>query len=397
MFKIPYEEYKFRINNIYNLMEKYQLDGIYISNPVNIKYFLGVHYLQTERPLAIIFHKNGNVYFFGPIIEKEHFKSQCNFISEFFTYLDYPGEVHPFKKFVEWFNELNFLDKNIGVDNINFYSNYWGFKGINISELFKFNKIYNIFDELYDLRKIKSSNEIELIKESIKWGNLAHRLLQDYTEEGLFDWVISAKASLEASIVMKKTLGRDYIPTTTGIFPVSAGFRGQVGEHSAFPHSVSIERPLKIGDILGTGANADIDGYHSELERNLFLGKPNEKFEKYHKIAIKMQKAAMEKLKPLNKFSDADKAALKIAKDEGVLDFVLHHSGHNIGLEAHEAPFLDIGDQTEIKPGMVLTVEPGIYIPGVGGFRHSDTVLITEEGAKMLTYYPSEIEYLTII
>jgi Xaa-Pro aminopeptidase len=73
-----------------------------------------------------------------------------------------------------------------------------------------------------------------------------------------------------------------------------------------------------------------------------------------------------------------------------------HHTGHAIGLRYHEGPFLDTGDETSIEPGMVFTVEPGIYVPGLGGFRHSDTVLVTEAGIEQLTYYPRDLEALTI-
>ena len=73
-----------------------------------------------------------------------------------------------------------------------------------------------------------------------------------------------------------------------------------------------------------------------------------------------------------------------------------HHVGHAIGLRYHEAPFLDLGDQTELKPGMVLTVEPGLYVPKLGGFRHSDTVVITQDGIEILTYYPRDLESLTL-
>ena len=73
-----------------------------------------------------------------------------------------------------------------------------------------------------------------------------------------------------------------------------------------------------------------------------------------------------------------------------------HHTGHAIGLRFHEGPFLDIADTTEIRPGMLFTIEPGLYIAGLGGFRHSDTVLVTETGNEILTYYPRELESLTL-
>lgn len=73
-----------------------------------------------------------------------------------------------------------------------------------------------------------------------------------------------------------------------------------------------------------------------------------------------------------------------------------HHSGHCIGTRYHEGPFLDVGDRTVIQPGMVFTVEPGLYVPDLGGFRHSDTVAVTEDGIEVLTYYPQGLESLTI-
>jgi Xaa-Pro dipeptidase len=89
-----------------------------------------------------------------------------------------------------------------------------------------------------------------------------------------------------------------------------------------------------------------------------------------------------------------DKTVQKYFKEVGITELTSHHTGHNIGLLGHEAPFFNLGDQTEIKPGMVVTVEPGIYVKGIGGFRHSDTVLVTENGIEMLTYYPRDLASL---
>jgi Xaa-Pro aminopeptidase len=77
-------------------------------------------------------------------------------------------------------------------------------------------------------------------------------------------------------------------------------------------------------------------------------------------------------------------------------DYLLHHSGHGLGLEAHEAPFLDVGDDTVLRPGMVITVEPGIYVPKLGGFRHSDTVVIRDDDIEIITYYPRDTESLIV-
>ena len=91
-----------------------------------------------------------------------------------------------------------------------------------------------------------------------------------------------------------------------------------------------------------------------------------------------------------------DQAVRAYYEKNNLMAYWKHHSGHAIGLRYHEGPFLDLGDQTELAPGMVFTVEPGLYVPNLGGFRHSDTVAITEEGIEIMTYYPRDLESLTL-
>jgi len=101
-------------------------------------------------------------------------------------------------------------------------------------------------------------------------------------------------------------------------------------------------------------------------------------------------------LKPGAHCSDADKAAVKVITKAGLSQHMRHHTGHGLGLEGHEPPWLDSGNVTVLKPGMVVSCEPGIYESGFGGFRHSDTVSITEESVEIITYYPRDLESLTI-
>ena len=83
-------------------------------------------------------------------------------------------------------------------------------------------------------------------------------------------------------------------------------------------------------------------------------------------------------------------------RDLGVADLQRHHTGHGLGLEGHEAPFIDLGDERVIREGMVFSVEPGLYVPGLAGFRHSDTVVVTAGGVERLTYYPRDLDNLVV-
>jgi len=175
-----------------------------------------------------------------------------------------------------------------------------------------------------------------------------------------------------------------------------AGFRGQVGPHSYYPHTLSIHAVIRRGQVLVTGAGAKILGYSAELERTMIVGKPTEEQEKYFNLMLEARKVAFENIKPGVRCSDVDRAVRKYFKDRGLQDLWRHHTGHGIGIDYHEAPFLDIGDNTILEPGMTLTVEPGIYVKGLGGFRHSDTIVVTEDGYELLTKYPEQLEDLTI-
>jgi len=396
MIKIPDSEYLARIDRLRALMAAKDLGAVYISSPTNLRYFAGLRYLPTERPAATVVPRSGEVTFFGPIIEKDHLTYQTRIITKAYHYPDYPGEIHPMKRFASWLGELGLTGMKIGVDNPSFYSSPWGYKGPKLSDLVHDTGFLPVGDDLEEMRLIKSKNELACIRETVRWGHTAHELLQKYLAPGVYDFEAATKASLEASTLMKKELGPEFKGTTTNPLTANAGIRGQVGANSAYPHSVSIERPVKRGDVIGTGASADIEGYHSELERNLFMGKPDDRVRKYHRIALEMQQAAFEALRPGAKCSDADRASSMVAKDNGVAGYLRHHTGHGMGLEGHEPPFLDVGDDTIIRPNMVLSCEPGIYVPALGGFRHSDTIIISEDSAEWVNKYPRDTDSLII-
>src|SRR5699024_8158420 len=118
--------------------------------------------------------------------------------------------------------------------------------------------------------------------------------------------------------------------------------------------------------------------------------------EKYFNLMKRAQEIAFESIIAGNAFSTVEENVLAFYKENNVEHLIRHHIGHNIGLINHEAPFFDLGDKRIMQPGMVATIEPALYVEGLGGFRHSDTVLITENGAEWLTIYLRELEYLII-
>ena len=196
--------------------------------------------------------------------------------------------------------------------------------------------------------------------------------------------------------MMLETIGPIWRGNSAYYEGAMAGYRGQIGRNAAIPHALTSNIRFQEGDVLVTGASAAIWGYVSELERTMILGAPSDEQKRMFDHMVNLQTIAMEALAPGVPCSAVDLEARAYFAKHDLFDYWKHHSGHTIGLRYHEGPFLDHGDHTEIKAGMVFTVEPGLYIPELGGFRHSDTVLVTDDGAEMLTYYPRDLESLTI-
>ncbi|MFX0063227.1 MAG: M24 family metallopeptidase [Candidatus Hermodarchaeota archaeon] len=389
-YAITKEKHKERLERVRKIVEKHDLAGIVFFKPISVYYLTGYHFIATERPICFVLPTTDEPWFFVPRLEVEHIMEKIPWIEQE-HYFEYPDLKHPANIFIDLLESKGLLNKDLGLESTSFAA-YWGYKGPELTDLINI-KTHLFSDLVLEMRKIKDEEELKLIKESAKWGDLAHRLLQEYTEVGKNEVEVSLQASLDASRKMLEEL-EDFIPR--GMLPASAGYRGQIGEWSAIPHSVIQKAVFKKGDTLVTGAGANVSGYLSELERTMFVGEPSEKQKKYFAAMKKAQAAALEAFGPNVPCSEVDKAARKVLKDEGFLHLTQHHTGHAIGMEGHEPPFLDIGEKEILKPGMVMTCEPGIYEYKFGGFRHSDTVIITEDGSEIITPYPRDIDSLII-
>lgn len=384
-----------RINSVLDKIKESNYDAIYLTNPTNIFYLTNISIISTERPFALIIPVDGSPIAFSPSVEKNHLEYRNsiagNIINQIYYYFDYPGEVHPLNKVVDIIKE--FKIKSLATDNLIGANPIWGYKGPKLSDLLQKEgiKVDNLGEIINEMRLIKSNEEIELIKESGKWAARSIKIAMDLIEENKWDWEIALDASMKVLHEMNKQYS-PYLPLRESVGMV-VGFRGQVGEFSSYPHALVSERPIRKGDILGIGAGPEIGGYYSELERTLIFGKPNERILNYFDKMLELREEAFDTLRPNISASEVDKAVMEKAKKLKVEEFLRHHTGHGLGLEGHEPPFLDIGYNVELKPGMVVSIEPGIY-NNYGGFRHSDTVLVTKNGNELLTNFPDEEELI---
>ena len=157
------------------------------------------------------------------------------------------------------------------------------------------------------------------------------------------------------------------------------------GRRSALPHGIASSRKLKAGDLVTIDFGAVMSGYHADTTRVFSLGRPSPKGEKIYEVVLEAQMTALEAVGPGVSCGDVDKAARDVISGYGYGEAFGHGTGHGVGLDIHEAPRLGPGVKEELKPGMVVTVEPGIYLPRWGGVRIEDMVLVTERGKEVLT------------
>jgi len=385
-------EHKARCEDLLGKLQSSGLSGVVLFDADYIKYYAGFAFIPTERPMAFVMNAKGERALFVPRLEVEHAQHNA-LIDRVDHYLEYPNGPHPMDILAKTVKEMG-LTGEIGVDEDG-YPWIFGYRGPQLSAVTGL-QVCRVRAEIEDQMMIKSPAEIALMRESCRWANLAHVLLQRYTRPGVTETEVERRASDEATRAMLDSIGPVYRGQSSYYSGAIAGYRGQIGRNAAIPHALGNNIVFQAGDVLVTGASAPVWGYVSELERTMFIGTPTDEQHRMFDHMVALQDTAMAAIQPGNKCSDVDNAVRAYFEKHDLIPYWKHHTGHAIGLRYHEAPFLDIGDDTEIKPGMIFTIEPGLYAPGLGGFRHSDTVLVTDDGMEMLTYYPRDVESLTL-
>ena len=394
--EIGQDEYRQRRERVFALLPEQQLDAICVFGPTRVAYLSGFFFSPTERPIALILTARGQVAALLPQLELSHFEQQGPPLDDLDAYSEYPGggsARHPMLDLRDLLSRLGVVGGHVAAD-VDGYEHRWGYRGPALSAVLG-QQITADVALIDDLRMVKSEAEIALMKEACRWGDHAHTLMQQGIRVGVQELLVSHEASLQATREMLEFLGERYVPKSREGLPANAMFIR--GSNTARPHGLHEAGTVAAGDVLVTGAYGVAGGYESELERTMIVGEPSSDFTRYFGAMLAAQQCGFDALRPGRTCAEVEGDVRRFIKGElGMDDLVRHHSGHAFGLEGHEHPFLDLDDHTLIQPGMVFSVEPGLYVPGFAGFRHSDTLLVTETGSERLSLYPRELEALVV-
>ncbi len=282
------EEHRARCDALLERLAGDGLAGVALFDPYYVLYYAGFAFYPTERPIAFMLGASGERALVVPRLELEHAESKATFdLVE--HYLEYPSDPRAETALERAVASLGMSGK-IGADQDG-YPWILGYRGPTLSEV-SGAEVVRIVDRLDAQMAVKSEAEIALIRESVRWGNLAHTLLQRYTRPGATETDVSQRASSEATFAMLDAIGPIYRAQSIHENGASAGYRGQIGRNSAIPHALAGNIVFQAGDVLVTGASAPVWGYLSELERTMFVGEPNADQERLFRHMKALQEVA---------------------------------------------------------------------------------------------------------
>jgi Xaa-Pro aminopeptidase len=371
-------------------MAREGLDYILILNPVNIGYLTGFWHLTTERPLVLGVSATGEDFAIMPRLEVDHFSARVPWLTRMVTFFDYPeGDW-------QWVgNELVRLglqNRQVAVDLANLvmtdtmtiYDSLASCLG---------GPLRNANPLISELRRIKESEELAIFRTAGHFADYLHEVAWNSLETGIREYELHQR--LSAAVIEKMLAELPEVVDTNGYSRTIIQGRTLFGASSALPHGPKGARRLDPDSLVMITYGVGVSNYLGETERVGFYGEPTEGQKRMFEIMREAHEAALGAVKPGEPCSSVHQAVVRVVENYGVDEYLKHHTGHGKGLESHEPPYLDPGEHTLMQPGMVFSIEPGLYIPGEGGYRHSDTIVVTDQGAELLTDYPRDLQNLT--
>lgn len=372
---ISKQEYKQRVKSAQKQLKNHKIEALIVSEEEDIYYLTGLTFKSLERLFLLVIKEN-EVIFIVPMMELSHLKQVDN-VTSIKHYWEYPAQ-----KPERWEDVLYAtLSKSNSI-------------GISSKSPFEIANFLIAMDlkaqkcEITEqLRWIKSTTEIELIKRAARYCDDTISILNKNVYFGMTELeVFSIGRNIQQRLIKETEF--DYLATNVLV----AAWPSRISHQ---PHGVP-----KVSDVLVEGSHISlsflrVNGYSAELERTFFTKEPNKEQKEMFALMMEARKRCYKTLKAGVSGEEVDFAAKLFFENEGLKANFVHRTGHGIGLGNHEGPYLAEGDKTILQENMVVSIEPGIYVEGIGGFRHSDTVRVTKEGYEILTNYPDDLKSLT--
>jgi len=339
-------------------MAAHKLDAAYVTKPVSIAYLTGFHAEPFERLMALAVRPD-RATLIVPAIEREKAAGHAAALAEVVSWRDGEDAYALVSAALEGCAQVGVEKEHLSVQAAE-----------TLSARTMVRALIDISPELRRMRRVKSPAELEKLARAAS--------ITDAVGEEIMARLRPGQTELEVSVMIGAAVGAH-----GGILSFESLV--QSGPNSALPHLHPTGRKLMAGDFVLLDFGAAFDGYKADTTRMAVVGEPDEKHVEIHRLVLEAHDAAVAAVRAGATTGSIDGAARQVIDAAGMGDRFFHRTGHGLGLEAHEEPNLDPGSSFVLDSGMVFTIEPGIYIPGWGGVRIEDDVVVEHSGCRLLT------------
>lgn len=358
------------------------LPALLTDDPEDVSYLTGFFHHPGERPVAVYIDAT-RVILLVPALERQHAEEQET-RSEIVDFAEYPGLENPFAPLVR---AIGTAPERIGITTLMTQHR------LRMLQRAMPHGVFEPTELITQARYVKFPEEIALHREAARITDLMLEagvaLVRDAVAGG---GELPSEAEL-AAFVGRDGVGRMYREhADVVVISFLAGGLVYAGANSAIPHGLPSSYRLRPGDTFMLSLGAAVGGRFVEGERTFVLGEPTADQRRYHDAVRRAQATGTTVIAQGVRCADSNRACLDVIRDAGLGHFLRHRQGHGIGLGMHEPPWLEDGDPTLLEAGMIVSNEPGIYIPGHAGYRISDSMLVTLDGAEPLTSYPRSLD-----
>jgi len=351
-----------RLGRLRRLADEQDIEGFFVASEPNMRYFTGFSALAIERLAGIVIPVNAEEpVLIVPKLEEEK-AMKFSFFKDIRSYTDAESPAKLLGKVV---SELNLTKGTMGIESFLPFKFYRMLK-----ETAPSLEVKEASDIFQKLRSVKSAEEINLMKGAAKIVVKGIKAGIETVKAGTNE--LSVAFEIERKI---KESGGEFVPFCIVLS----------GENSALPHGSTSKRKIRRGDAVVMDIGATFKGYYADITRTVFVGEASQKQMRVYDIVLRAQESAVKFVKPQVKACEVDETARKIITEAGYGEFFTHRTGHGLGLEVHEEPYISQTNETTLEPGMTFTIEPGIYLPNKFGVRIEDDVTVTEEGRTVLS------------
>jgi Xaa-Pro dipeptidase len=361
-----------RLNRLRLALQRESLDALALIPGPTLVHTAGTSFHLMERPVVLLVTPGGE----PPVLilpEFERTKGEASPLHPtLFTYGEDPAERAP--AFAAAARHAGLAGKRIGVESLRMR-----FFELRLLEAASPGAVFVGADPVTSaLRLTKDAAEVQAMRRAVRAAEQAFEATVPQLRPGMTE----REAASELTAQMLRAGSDSELPFP----PIVAS-----GPNSALPHATPTDRRLQPGDFLIIDWGAAVDGYISDLTRTLAFEPVDPELRRVHAVVLEANQAGRDAARPGGSCADVDRAARRVIEAAGYGPRFTHRTGHGIGMEAHEPPYIR-GDNTEsLAPGMTFTVEPGVYLAGRGGVRIEDNVVITPEGAESLSTLSREL------